>query len=90
MLYEVITSAMMKEKKQTYGTQLMPDPWSDNWTVYPIKNPKKVDERRKEMGMFELARYLKKWDIEWDPIEHQKISNKLLRKKRQEIAKKSL
>lgn len=71
--------AMANGKKQIYGTQITSDPWSDKWTVYPIIKPKKVDERRKEMGMWELARYLKKWDIEWDPIEHKKHSNKLLR-----------
>lgn len=75
--------AMEKGKKQIYGTQITSDPWSDNWTVYPIKNPKKVDERRKEMGMYPLAKYLKKFDIEWDPVEHKKISNKLLKIKRQ-------
>lgn len=75
--------AMANGKKQIYGTQITSDPWNKGkWTVYPIKNPEKVDERRKEMGMWELARYLKKWNIEWDPVEHKKISNKLLREKR--------
>lgn len=79
--------AMANGKKQIYGTQITSDPWTGKWTVYPIKNPEKVDERRKEMGMWELARYLKKWDIDWEPIEHKKISNKLLRKKRQRARK---
>ncbi len=72
--------ATMKGKKQIYGTQIIREAKTGEPILYPIKNPKKVDKRRKEMGMFSIGKYVKKYNIEWNPAEHKKKSKKLFRR----------
>ena len=63
---------MRSGKKQLYGSQICRDPKTGKWVVHPISNPEQVDERRLEMGLSPLAKYVKNWDIEWNVQEHKK------------------
>jgi len=65
---------MRNGKKQLYGSQISRDEKSDQWVVYPISDPEKVDERREEMGLPTLSEYVRHWDIEWN-IQKHKLQN---------------
>lgn len=89
LAYTIDRIAMMKSKYQTYGTQIYP--YNNGYIVFPVKDPHKVDERRKEFGLGPLAQYARRYKIEWNPEEHKKNSRKILREikqKRKEYLKK--
>lgn len=55
---------MRKGIPQIYGTQLEFDKLSGKYKLYPIENIKNVDNRRKEVGLDTLRKYLKENNIE--------------------------
>ena len=50
-------------KKQVYGSQIQCDSTGKNCWVLPIEDEGNVDKRRAEMGLPQLAEYLKTWNI---------------------------
>ena len=53
-------------KKQFYGTQIGFNEKTKKYYVFPIDNPKDVDERRAKLGMIPMAAYLSQWQIKWE------------------------
>lgn len=53
-------------RKQIYGTQIGFDDKTNKYYVLPIDNPKKVDERRANVGLPSMASYLSQWNLKWD------------------------
>lgn len=57
---------LVKEgKEQIYGSQVKIDSITQKHFVLPIKDPKNVDKRRKEIGLSDLSSYLLKYGINW-------------------------
>ena len=56
---------MRNGKPQIYGSQYHRDEESGKYVFSKIKNPKKVNERRKEVGLGPIEDYAKKFGIEW-------------------------
>lgn len=58
---------MMRDfgKKQLYGSQLIKKDTSDVWTLYPVRQPERLHERRKEMGMKPIEDYLESLAVEY-------------------------
>lgn len=57
---------MRKGEKQIYGSQMVSDPYSEGYQVYAMIDPDQVDERRAEVGLDPMSKYLKFWDMIWD------------------------
>ena len=56
---------MRKGKPQRYGSQTIIDQKTGNQTVYDIKDPEYVSQRRKEVGLGPIEDYLISFGIEW-------------------------
>jgi len=58
--YAYLTDRILvkKGKKQMYGTQLRFDNKQNKYIVFPIKDIKNIDKRRKKMGMEPLNKYI--------------------------------
>lgn len=63
----VMEDRMMRDfgKKQLYGSQLIKKDTSDIWTLYPVRQPERLNERRKEMGMEPIEEYLERLQVEY-------------------------
>lgn len=63
----MIEDRMMRDfgKKQLYGSQLMKKDTTDTWTLYPLRDPEKLNERRKAVGMKPIEKYLESLDVEY-------------------------
>lgn len=48
---------------QRYGTYIIQDLATNNWTLYELEAPERVDARRSEVGLGPLAEYLQGWQI---------------------------
>ena len=57
-------------KKQLYGSQIGTNQTTGEHYVLPIKDPKNVNQRRKEMGLGSIDEYVSRWGIEWDVQKH--------------------
>lgn len=57
---------LRRGEKQVYGTQLAMDNSSKKPYVLPLKDPKRVDERRAKMGLNSMQDNLNRWDLTWD------------------------
>ncbi|GAB5565189.1 MAG: hypothetical protein Wins2KO_22520 [Winogradskyella sp.] len=57
-----------KNQLQIYGTQIKYYPDSKSFNVWPIKNPKKVDSLRAEIGLGPIAEFLgsPRFSIDWN------------------------
>ncbi|WP_339880898.1 DUF6624 domain-containing protein [uncultured Algoriphagus sp.] len=55
---------MMDGEPQVYGTQVSKN--GNEWVLYELSNPEKVNKRRAEMGFEPLQDYLQRWDIEFN------------------------
>jgi hypothetical protein len=44
-------------EKQRYGTQMSQNAKGE-WVILPLENPGKVEQFRKEIGLFSLAQYI--------------------------------
>lgn len=64
--------ALRQNKKQIYGSQIGWNKETEQYYVFPIVNPEKVDERRAGVGLRPLSKYLDHWDLNWDIEEHKK------------------
>ena len=57
--------ALGQGKQQIYGSQI----WENKETglpyVAPLRDPKNVNQRRKEIGLMPIELYLRRWKIEW-------------------------
>lgn len=69
--------AMRQGKQQIYGSQLKRNPGTDQYFVFPIKVPEKVNERRAPMGLGTIEQYIFQWDLEWDVEQHKKMSKQM-------------
>ncbi|NQZ78078.1 MAG: hypothetical protein HRT61_18535 [Ekhidna sp.] len=62
-------------KKQTFGSQIGRNPHTGEYYVEPIRDPERVNEFRKSVGLPSLETYLSQWNILWDVQKHkQRIS----------------
>ncbi len=51
---------------QRYGSQVVRNPVSGEWTLYELDDPQGVDARRRSVGLDSLAHYLERWGIPFD------------------------
>ncbi len=63
---------ILQGKKQIYGTHFYEDETGE-WFVYPVEDPDKVDERRKEYGLSSIQHFLREYMIYWDIDKHKKL-----------------
>jgi hypothetical protein len=66
---------MRNGRKQIYGSQIRMDA-EGKPSIFPIEDPKNVDQRRAEMGLGPLAEYVGMWGIKWDADEIAKMEHK--------------
>ena len=62
---------MMDGEPQIYGSQITKDQETNKWKIYDLKDPERVDKRRREVGLGPLKEYVLNWDIEFN-IEQKK------------------
>jgi len=57
-----------EKKKQIYGSQIDWDPITQKefFNYETLRNPSKVNKRRKKVGLGPIEEYVKIWDITWD------------------------
>lgn len=55
--------ALDQGKKQIYGTQMGYDTVLKKYYLFPLENPKQVDERRAEFGLSPIAVQMAQWNI---------------------------
>lgn len=67
--------AMKQGKRQIYGSQIKMD--GDEYYVYPIIEPEKVNERRAEAGLGPIEDYVKSMGITWDIEKHKERTKKI-------------
>ena len=67
--------AMRQGKKQIYGSQIKID--GDEFYVYPLIEPEKVNERRAEVGLGSIEEYVKTVGINWDVRKHKERTKKI-------------
>lgn len=73
--------AMGQGKRQIYGSQIKID--GDEFYVYPIIEPEKVNERRSKVGLEPIEDYVKSVGMTWD-IEKHKERTKILESEKEE------
>ena len=61
--------AIRQGKKQIYGTQVEKDDQTGEYFVSPLLDPENVNERRAEVGLGTIEKYLSHWGIKWDITE---------------------
>jgi hypothetical protein len=66
---------MLQGNKQIYGTHIYQDETGEKF-VYPIEDPEKVDERRKEYGLSRIQDFLYNEGVYWDIEKHKKLVEK--------------
>ena len=66
---------MGKGNRQIYGSQIKID--GDEFYVYPIIEPEKVNERRAEIGLGCIEEYVKSVGITWDVEKHKERTKKI-------------
>ena len=54
-----------ENKKQIYGTQLVPDLESGGWKFHSIEDEKNVNSRRAKVGLEPLEEYAKRFGIDY-------------------------
>jgi hypothetical protein len=64
--------AMRQGEKQIYGSQIGRDMETNEFFVYPIKNPENVNIKRNEVGLGTIEEYVLYWNIIWDIEKHKK------------------
>ncbi len=66
---------MGKGNRQIYGSQIKID--GDEFYVYPIIEPEKVNDRRAEVGLEPIEDYVKNVGMTWDVERHKKKTKEL-------------
>ncbi|MBX7108515.1 MAG: hypothetical protein K1X61_07710 [Chitinophagales bacterium] len=56
---------MRENKKQIYGSQLVPDKETGGWKFYPIEDEKNVNIRRAKIGLEPMEEYAKNFGIDY-------------------------
>lgn len=64
--------ALQEGRKQIYGSQIWRNRDTGEFFVAPLTNPDRVDVWRAEVGLRNIADYLKQWNIKWDVNEYKK------------------
>jgi hypothetical protein len=59
-------------RKQIYGSQIGTNPNTKTQYVCPLIDPDNVDKRRAEVGLENLAEYVKHWNITWNIEQYKK------------------
>lgn len=72
--------ALRQGKKQIYGSQILINQKSGIYYVHPIRDPEKVDQRRKKVRLRPMSEYVKNWGLIWD-VELQKLRKESLKTK---------
>lgn len=67
--------AMEQGNRQIYGSQIKFD--NNEFYVYPIIDPEKVNERRAEVGLEPIEDYVKHVGITWDLEKHKERTKKI-------------
>ncbi|WP_108869393.1 DUF6624 domain-containing protein [Aquimarina aquimarini] len=62
--------ALRKGGKQIYGSQVGRDQETGKHYLLPIENPKKVNERRAQVGLGTIEGYISNWGMTWDVNKH--------------------
>lgn len=73
--------AVKQGKRQIYGSQIKID--GDEFYVYPLIEPEKVNERRSKVGLEPIEDYIKSVGITWD-VEKHKERTKILESEKEE------
>ncbi len=73
--------AMRQGNRQIYGSQIKID--GDEFYVYPLIEPEKVNERRSKVGLEPIEDYVKRVGMTWD-IEKHKERTKILESEKEE------
>lgn len=63
LMYDRVQTSL--GKPQRYGSQVFYNAKSQRYEIFPLENPGKVDEWRKEAGLQPLSKYLANWKITW-------------------------
>jgi hypothetical protein len=71
--------AMKQGNRQIYGSQIKID--GDEFYVYPIIEPEKVNERRTEVGLEPMEDNVKNFGITWDVEKHKARTKSIESKK---------
>lgn len=64
--------ALKKGERQIYGSQIGPDPETNEWVVRPLIDPDNVDKRRAEVGLGPLQDYISEHGMTWNVEEYKK------------------
>lgn len=64
--------SISKNGKQIYGTQIGRNPYTGEYYILPIKNPKRLIHRRNQLGLIDYQEYLSFWALKWDIKEYYK------------------
>lgn len=56
---------LRENKKQLYGSQVVPDQETGGWMFYPIEDEKNVNARRQKMGLPPMEEYAKYFGIDY-------------------------
>ena len=67
--------AMEQGKRQIYGSQIKID--GDEFYVYPIIEPEKVNQRRAEVGLEPIEDYVRSVGMTWDVEKHKERTKKI-------------
>jgi hypothetical protein len=59
-------------RKQIYGSQIGTNPNTKTQYIFPLIDPDNVDKRRAEVGLENLAEYVKHWNITWNIEQYKK------------------
>lgn len=62
--------ALRQGKRQIYGSQIATDAKTGRDYIRPLEDPDHVDERRFAVGLESYADYLKKFEMNWDPVQY--------------------
>ncbi|HCS20256.1 MAG TPA: hypothetical protein DIW47_06790 [Bacteroidetes bacterium] len=74
--------ALAQGKKQIYGSQIGRDPETDEYYVMPLEDPDNVDQRRAEVGLQPLAKYVALWNLTWDVEAYKKVLPEMEKKQK--------
>lgn len=74
--------AVRQGERQIYGSQTYKNYSTGETYVYPLIEPEKVNERRKEVGLEPIEEYLKHMDMIWD-IDKHKETTKIIESKKE-------
>jgi hypothetical protein len=64
--------ALKQGRKQIYGSQIIRNPQTGQFSVQPLEDPDNVDKRRAAVGLPPLAEYVRHWGITWSVEEYKK------------------